>query len=204
MSLESVPLENKVNFIRRILEAGGSLIGLALPTLALIKLEGLPDDISRIAHVLLPAVSLALVVVIFIRGADIGRLSSKRASMATLVLALSGALLTFTYSWTSDKLVVSLIDVENGKDVLSEVHIRPVWPSKTLQTMMGKYGDDYETALYDSPNAADIKARMFRERGFSVALLLMSLLLAQLLFVASIVGGAWWLAERNVPSGPPN
>jgi hypothetical protein len=203
LSVESaVPIERKVALARYLIEAGGSLVGFALPTFALVRLEHLPPDLSRISYFALPVASLALVMAIFIRGPDIGRLSSRKAARLTLVLAAAGLLSTAAYAYISDRLVVTLTEHSLGSDDRSESHVKPLFPSREIRTIVDEYEgehDPYDAALREGePNAAKLKALMFRQRGGSVVLLLGTMLLAQLLYVAAIVGGAWWVAERNV------
>lgn len=192
------PFEQRVAFAGWLLEAAASLVGLALPTFALVRLQNLPEDVAAIAYVVLPTVSLALIVAIFIRGADIGRLSGRSAARLTLGLAVAGAIVTAAYAMISDKLVFTFIDATEAGEVVSEVHVKPIAPSQEIQDIVAECGGDYRIALSDDcPAAANLKTYMFRDRLWSVALLLGTMLLAQLLFVGAIVGGAWWLAERN-------
>jgi hypothetical protein len=200
VSLEpKVALERKVALTGRLIEGAGSLVALALPTVALVRLQGLPDDLSRIAYVILPTVSVALIVAIIARGTNIARLTGKKAARLTLLLAVAGAICTIGYSYVSDKLVVSLVYPEEGPP---EVLVKPIVPSQEIQAIIGRYQGDYIIALTQDPNAEALKRSMFRERAGSVALLLGTMLLAQLLFVAAIVGGAWWLAERHLAPAP--
>lgn len=198
-----MPIEDKVALTSRLLQAGGSLVALSLPTAALINLEALPDDLSRFAYVVFPAVSLALVVTIFISGASIGALSSKRAAALTLGLALAGATVTLGYTWISDKLVISLVVAETGGGERTEILVKPLFPSPRIRAIIDEYEGDYVDALTDhGPHVTSLKRYMYRDSGGATIALLGTLLLAQLLFVAAIVGGAWWLAERNHGPAP--
>jgi len=199
----STPFERRVGFTGRILEGGASLVGLVLPTWALIRLQNLPEDVARIAYVILPTVSLAVVVAILIRGADIGRLSKRDAASLTLGLAVAGAIFTASYSVISDKLVYSLVDATEAGEVVSEVHVSPIVPRQEIRDILEECERDYEFALSDEcPGAAALKSHMYRGRTWSVAVLLTMVLLAQLFFVAALVGGAWWLAEHHLASPP--
>lgn len=197
-------LRERIALANWLLEGAASLVGLALPTFALVRLEYLPADLSAIAYIILPTVSLALVVAIFIRGDDIGRLSGRTCAARVVALALAGAVLTGVYAFATDQLVVAQVERTPDAEIFLDAQVKPLAPSDAILAILTSCHNDYQFALSDEcPQAGNLKRLMYRDRGLAVGVLLGLMLAAQLCFVAAIVGGAWWLVEREHPRSPP-
>jgi hypothetical protein len=190
-------LEERVALTERLIKAAGSLAGLAVPTVALVALGGLPDRQADTALIVLPAVSLALIVAIFVLGPEIGKLSRKRAATRILALAGAGALLAIVYSLLTDELVIQRTVMKANQVVQVDRDIRPISQSQRVQDILRPYRGSYPQALKRSPHKSELRNLMRQQRGWAIAAIFGSLVLAQLCFVAAIVGGAWWLAERD-------
>ncbi|HEV2816344.1 MAG TPA: hypothetical protein VGW40_03870 [Allosphingosinicella sp.] len=190
-------LDEKIAFITRLIRSIGSIVGLAVPTAILIRLGRLPDYVSDTALILLPSVTIAVIIAIFVLGEQIGKLASGRIAAALIACAMAGATCTAVYSLTAYNLVIGRNIVNEAGTIQSLRDIKPLTPTDRIRAIIHPYRDDYHVALMRSPYAGELRRLMRDNNQSAVGLILVTMLLAQLLLVVAIVGGAWWLAERQ-------
>lgn len=188
-------LERKIALSDRILKAAAALVALAAPTAGLIALGGLTKGLSGTALIVLPATSLAVIVAIFVLGPHIRSIPRAKAALLILAFAAGGAVCTAVYAKAAGNLVVERTTFRAGKIVRTDRDLKPLSPSGRMREILSNAKGNYHRAI-KGDDGTEFVALMRQHNDSAFALVLALMVLAQLLLVAAIVGGAWWLAEN--------
>lgn len=188
----ALPLK-RLDGATRIVRAAAALGALAVPTALLIQARPLPDGMGRIALVLCGVVAVGVTLAIAMLGRRKRGRGGRAAAMLFVTLAAAIAA-TIGYMVLAERLTIPI--EEPGRTVL---YIKPLTQSDALRNEMAHF-EDYEEALVRNKTVIE---PLLREDALSATLLLFTLLLlAQGLFVAAIVGGAWWLTGAQSEAPP--
>lgn len=165
-----------------LLKAVGGFVA-ALPPLAVITgLVDIPPTLGQLVKLITVPISIVVVVLIFVLGPSIVRMSAKHAAITFGGCVLFGALATVFYYNFAGAHVVAARD---------QPVVIPLNPSVEIRTIMEPYDEDYAEALENASDNERLRVLMEREAGSAVAVMVLMMVLAQVLMVAGMVGAIW-------------
>lgn len=162
---------------------GTGLLLAALPPLAVITgLVSIPPTLGQLVKLVTVPISIVVVLIIFILGESISRLSPLRSVLIFGSLVVAGAAASVAYFAFAGSHIVSGVD---GPVVV------PLQPSTQITEIVAPYDWDWEEALEHSADNERLAELMRQESASAVVLMVLLMVLAQVLMVAGMVGALW-------------
>jgi hypothetical protein len=190
-------LGNDLTATGNIIKGIGALLGL-VPLLAVIyEVVAIPHDLESMAKLISFFVTVAGILSIMLNRNWISSLRSNKAALLVTGLVLFGSTSAIGY-WTFAR--SNLVTIVHPKSAQAEewkeqVFI-PLRPSPEIRDMVAPFGNDYILALATGNHREKLSNAMRREQTSAMMVTLLLMVLANILLVLGIVGGAWKLATR--------
>ena len=171
---------------------GAAMLAAAAPGVAmLVNVVPVPPTIENLITASSLAVGAAIVISIMILRRSIQNASAPLLAIGVVIFALGGAWAAMKYVEFATVYVVSFVNTEH----VEERVVVPVTPSPELAAILGDFNGDYAEALVSGIRGPRVRQLVNEGHGPTYTRLVCYLLLAQILLLTAIVGGAWKVAE---------
>jgi hypothetical protein len=191
-------VEEQMSAVGRVVQGVGALLGLTPAIALLMGLVSIPPDLADLIKVLSFFISAGVILAIILMRASIRRMKSNVAAMLVLATVLLGSIAATGYWIVAQG---HLIAVTNGKAI--EYFVVPLHPSARIERAVAPFGRHFEEAIYVSRQKDDLRTWMREESGSASVVMLFLLVLANVLLVSGVVGGAWKVAGTIRGKAPP-